>query len=606
MKHRILVFLVALSLLIGIFLPVSAEDGIGFSDYATSQTFYSLIAYSRMCNGKSPLYVLDNGAGRKSGYQRNGVVNQVQGLIDGIVLYKSGNTSLQGWIDSGLVRDVKKGAEWYAIAISQNGKYDFSPYEKVLLQFLNENPPGALQTAQKFAITLIAIGSNNSFIQEVADRSTSSAPVMAQIFGLHLLNNGIVSNSYTQDDVKSKLLDMQRKDGGWAVMGQYGDVDVTCMVLQALAPHSNEPVIKSAIDRAVAFLSARQNPDGSFSSMGKVNCESTAQVVAALSDLRIDCANDSRFIKNGKSPIDGLKTFRLADGSFSHFAPQNSDADEKYNSSSSQSQEPSNETSPSAGNNVSVMSPNASEKMSPAKDEVISDGEPEQTGNSDSESNGVKDTEHKTSFNSTEKKSRAPKKYKWIVSIVMLIIFSGLIILLAVIKKATRKNILLICFFFIASLIVIYSTDFESVNTHSRVEEKSNVIGNVSLSIRCDTVAGRGNSEFIPPDGCILDTTGFEIEPGNTVYDVLEEATKRFNIHMDKKGGDGFIYISAIGHLYELQFGEMSGWVYHVNGNSPSVGCDNYIVSDGDIIEWMYTLDLGADVGNTFETEDEN
>ena len=50
----------------------------------------------------------------------------------------------------------------------------------------------------------------------------------------------------------------------------------------------------------------------------------------------------------------------------------------------------------------------------------------------------------------------------------------------------------------------------------------------------------------------------------------------------------------------------MSGWVYHVNGESPFVGCDNYEVKSGDVIEWMYTLDLGVDTGNSFsETKGE-
>ena len=55
-------------------------------------------------------------------------------------------------------------------------------------------------------------------------------------------------------------------------------------------------------------------------------------------------------------------------------------------------------------------------------------------------------------------------------------------------------------------------------------------------------------------------------------------------------------YVSGIGNLYEFDFGGLSGWVYSVNGRMPSVSCGEYVLSDGDKIEWMYTCDLGNDV----------
>ena len=56
------------------------------------------------------------------------------------------------------------------------------------------------------------------------------------------------------------------------------------------------------------------------------------------------------------------------------------------------------------------------------------------------------------------------------------------------------------------------------------------------------------------------------------------------------------VYISGINYLYEFDFGDLSGWVYHVNGVSPSVGCGEYKLSDGDRIEWLYTCNLGNDL----------
>ncbi len=37
--------------------------------------------------------------------------------------------------------------------------------------------------------------------------------------------------------------------------------------------------------------------------------------------------------------------------------------------------------------------------------------------------------------------------------------------------------------------------------------------------------------------------------------------------------------------------------MYRVNGWFPNYGCSRYAVQAGDVIEWMYTCDLGSDVG---------
>ena len=72
-------------------------------------------------------------------------------------------------------------------------------------------------------------------------------------------------------------------------------------------------------------------------------------------------------------------------------------------------------------------------------------------------------------------------------------------------------------------------------------------------------------------------------------------AGKKYGIPIDNTGAQGAAYIAGINHLYEFDYGDLSGWVYKVNGVLPSVGCGGYELKDGDIIEWCYTLDLGND-----------
>jgi len=41
----------------------------------------------------------------------------------------------------------------------------------------------------------------------------------------------------------------------------------------------------------------------------------------------------------------------------------------------------------------------------------------------------------------------------------------------------------------------------------------------------------------------------------------------------------------------------LSGWMYTVNGEFPGRGCSQYELKPGDIIEWIFTCDLGRDIG---------
>jgi len=61
-------------------------------------------------------------------------------------------------------------------------------------------------------------------------------------------------------------------------------------------------------------------------------------------------------------------------------------------------------------------------------------------------------------------------------------------------------------------------------------------------------------------------------------------------------------YIESINNLYEFDVGELSGWVYEVNGWFPNYGCSRYQLLDGDVVRWLYTCDLGKDVGGNNST----
>ncbi len=129
--------------------------------------------------------------------------------------------------------------------------------------------------------------------------------------------------SHTPQEYVERILSLQMADGGWSLTSMLGggaDVDVTAMTLSALGPYyrAGDQAVTAAVDRALALLSARQSGSGDYATYGLMNCESTAQVLTALTALGIDPYKDARFIKNGKTVVDGLLRYRLADGSFTH------------------------------------------------------------------------------------------------------------------------------------------------------------------------------------------------------------------------------------------------------------------------------------------------
>ena len=125
--------------------------------------------------------------------------------------------------------------------------------------------------------------------------------------------------------------------------------------------------------------------------------------------------------------------------------------------------------------------------------------------------------------------------------------------------------------------------------------EKENVVGTVTLCILCDKAVGQTALE-LPADGVMLAPASFAIKQGDTVFGVLTEAARAYGVRLDSSGTQGMKYVSGINQLYEYACGDLSGWVYRVNGESPNVGCDQYVLADGDNIEWRYTCELGNDL----------
>ena len=145
----------------------------------------------------------------------------------------------------------------------------------------------------------------NKDIMQVTN--TSDTDINGLVFGLLALNSG----NYTQDSywLVQAILTQQNADGSWSASADTkpdGDVDMTAMALQALAPYYNEggdTTVNAAVDKALQWLSAK------YKGKGYTSAESCAQVVVALSALQLNANSDSSFVKT----VDGAPTSVLGD-----------------------------------------------------------------------------------------------------------------------------------------------------------------------------------------------------------------------------------------------------------------------------------------------------
>lgn len=113
-----------------------------------------------------------------------------------------------------------------------------------------------------------------------------------------------------RDDYLNYILSKEIPGGGWALFGDSADPDITMMAVQALSKYTYLPEVNDAVERALTVMSSKQNDQGGYSSWGSVNAESISQVICGLTMLGIDPTTDERFIKNGNTLVDALKSFR--------------------------------------------------------------------------------------------------------------------------------------------------------------------------------------------------------------------------------------------------------------------------------------------------------
>ncbi|MBE7036667.1 MAG: DUF4430 domain-containing protein [Ruminococcaceae bacterium] len=136
--------------------------------------------------------------------------------------------------------------------------------------------------------------------------------------------------------------------------------------------------------------------------------------------------------------------------------------------------------------------------------------------------------------------------------------------------------------------------------TEEKEEAEPETEPNCTLSICCDEVLKNPDvladekREFIPSGGWILQEETVSFTEGETVFDLLLRETKSRGIHFEFVYTPMYqsAYIEGIGNLYEFDCGDTSGWFYKVNGEKPMFGCSQYMLKQGDKVEFVYTCNF--------------
>ena len=159
-----------------------------------------------------------------------------------------------------------------------------------------------------------------------------------------------------------------------------------------------------------------------------------------------------------------------------------------------------------------------------------------------------------------------------------------------------------------------YQTEPVSEGKPVPVEPENTVISDKELtctmSVRCDTILeniaqlDKEKTELVPKDGVIYREQTVTFYEGESVFNLLVREMKRNKIHLEFENTPIYnsAYIEGIGNLYEFDCGELSGWMYKVNGWFPNYGCSRYQLKAGDKVEWVYTCDLGRDIGGDYSS----
>ncbi|PFO78816.1 DUF4430 domain-containing protein [Bacillus cereus] len=250
------------------------------------------------------------------------------------------NELLAKQLDRAIAKTSKKmmedgiDSDWVAIALARSG-YNIPTETKIsYLQSLTQKVEKRMGrfSATDTARTVLAISAVNGNPTNVAGKnlvqelyqSEKLNSVTGYTFALLALDTKKyevpAGAKWNRAALVKEILNAQHTDGGWTYnvesnKKEASNIDVTGMVLSALAPYQKQPEVKKVVDKAVKYLSTKQLKTGGFEADGQENSNSVAQAIIGLASTGIDPTSKA-FTKNNVNAVRNLLSYQLPNGEF--------------------------------------------------------------------------------------------------------------------------------------------------------------------------------------------------------------------------------------------------------------------------------------------------
>ncbi len=245
-------------------------------------------------------------------------LKEIQTNVNGILSY----------MDTASV-DLSYHSEWWVWGVAHTNRDIPDSYVKSVETLLDENE-GKFRNVfdlEKIIIALSAAGKDATAVngynlaEKLESHTAMEAPAInAAIYGLLAIDSGDFDVS---EDFRTRLitsvLDNELGTGGWSFFGPTASPDITGMALAALAPYQDDPKVEAAIEKAVTYLSEKQDTEGGYDIEfnGGDSSESVSQAIIGLAAVGVD-PTSPQFTKEGGNLLQHLLKFKQADGGYSH------------------------------------------------------------------------------------------------------------------------------------------------------------------------------------------------------------------------------------------------------------------------------------------------
>lgn len=236
----------------------------------------------------------------------------------------AGVASEQELLDAMAARAGRSPEDWYVLAMAKMGlKLDYTKYANALFEVCKDPEPTDVEQYRRY-LTARAMGYED--IPGTAPEKLKDKGIMSAIYRGYAVAAGRASSSFVYGETQSALIALKLADGGYALMGETSDVDVTAFVLQAYGAllgaqgkNAAGAELATAVSDAFAVLGKRQAADGGYASFGTPNAESGAMVLLALAAFSDkDIAAEVRNSVNASALIAATDRFQTAKGGYAH------------------------------------------------------------------------------------------------------------------------------------------------------------------------------------------------------------------------------------------------------------------------------------------------